>query len=367
MSYTLLKIAAPAVVGALAATLTVGPAPAATAARTTTVTTTRTTTSIPAVSAGPFDVRVAGFNIQSVGVDRTRGEQRPWRQRRGTVISEILGERVDVIGVQEANPSNYFAARVGASKNQMLDLRNGLNAAGGHYALNTTAAVNCVNPLTTYHCRYRYRAASASERILYDTTTLTMVGHGFTRYQAQSGPRGTGGLVWAVLRSKRNGHEFLFTSTHLCPTNRAVRVAQWKQAITSTRRIKGTLPVVSVGDYNTHRMDSVAQTMLPAMRNAGFGDVLNQQYLVNPGRGTRAESLTNAWVNSYNHESRAVSQYSYEDSRRMTGVSIDYVFASNYLRIKAFKLVLRFDPRTLRVAGTLPSDHNLLRATVVLP
>jgi endonuclease/exonuclease/phosphatase family metal-dependent hydrolase len=103
------------------------------------------------------------------------------------------------------------------------------------------------------------------------------------------------------------------------------------------------------------------------MHRAGFGDVLNQQYRVNPSRGVRAEKRINGWINSNNRESRNVRSYSYPSNHAKTGNSIDYIFASNRLRVKEFKLVLNFNSRTLRVTGTIASDHNMLRATVVLP
>jgi endonuclease/exonuclease/phosphatase family metal-dependent hydrolase len=313
------------------------------------------------------DIRAASFNVQSVGVDRTAGARRPWKARRATVIREILQERVDVVGVQELNPSNYFARRVVGASNQMLDLRNGLNRAGGHYALNSTAAANCVNADTNYHCKYRYRAASYSERILYNTRTLSMVTRGFQKYASQD-PRYRGaGLVWAVLRSRADGHQFLFTSTHLDSVNRSRRVAQWKQLIASVRRLKAGMPVISVGDFNTEKFDPVTRTLLPAMKHAGFGDILNQQFHVNPSRGVRAKRRINTWVSSNNHSSRNVRSYGYARARTKIGNSIDYIFASNSLRVKEYKVVLNFDPRTLRVRGTLPSDHNMLRATITLP
>ena len=46
---------------------------------------------------------------------------------------------------------------------------------------------------------------------------------------------------------------------------------------------------------------------------------------------------------------------------------IDYIFASNNLRVPYFKTVSSFDPRNLRVGGRIPSDHNMLRATVMIP
>ena len=354
----LLRATAPVLAGALAVTLAAevpSPATAAPVVR----------AAASAASKG-VDVRVATFNVQSVSVDKRAGNRRPWRDRRGTVISEILSEHVDVIGLQELNPSNVFRRRLVEGSNQMLDLRNGLNRRGGRYALNSNAAANCLNPVSTYHCRPRNRGASSGERILYNTRTMTLVRRGFVRYSRHSNYIKTPGLAYVVLRSKLNGHRFMFTTTHLDPPNRSVRASQWRQLIRAVKRIKGNLPVISVGDFNTQKFDPMTRTYLPAMRRAGFGDVLNQQYRVNPSRGVRAEHRVNAWINSNNRLSRDVRSYGYYGNHSKTGNSIDYIFASNSMRVKEFKVVLNFDPKTLRVRGTLPSDHNMLRATVVI-
>ena len=81
----------------------------------------------PASAASGVDIRVGSFNIQSVSLDGHRGQQRPWKQRRGKIIRQILGERVAVIGLQEANPSKHFRNRLVSGSNQYLDLKNGLN------------------------------------------------------------------------------------------------------------------------------------------------------------------------------------------------------------------------------------------------
>lgn len=338
------------VVTALVATLTtVSPAPAS------------------ADAATPASLRVASFNIQSVAVDQTDGARRPWRQRRAAVVKNIVGEQVDVIGVQEANPSRYWRSRLVDGATQYLDLRNGLNSAGGHYRLTNTYAFNCVNPRTSYHCQYQYRGASYSDRILYDTDTVELVRAGAIHYTAQHPLEQPRGVAWAVLRSKANGSEFLFTTTHLDPRHLDVREAQWRELIADIDRLRGDLPVVAVGDFNTHKFTPLAASMLPAMKAAGYGDVLNQEYTVNPVAEVRAESVTNAWVNSFNHERRDVATYGYEDRRDKYGNNIDWIFATNALEVQNYKVVLDFDPLTLQVRGVLPSDHNMVRAVLTLP
>jgi endonuclease/exonuclease/phosphatase family metal-dependent hydrolase len=123
-------------------------------------------------------------------------------------------------------------------------------------------------------------------------------------------------------------------------------------------------PTVSVGDFNVTKYNRMARTMLPAMRRARIGDVLNQKYRVNPGRHVRARSRVNAWLNTYNRLSRNVRRFGYERARRKIGNGIDYIFASNRLRVLQYKVVCHFNRRTLRVRGILPSDHNMIRATI---
>ena len=320
-----------------------------------------------AAVSGPAALRFGSFNVLSVGLDRWQGEQRPWKVRRATVINQILAEQVHVLGVQETNPSTAFASRLVDGRNQYLDLRNGLNKAGGHYALANAHGYNCVNPDTKYRCRYRARGASNSERILYDTRAVTKLYTGSMQYRRQGAGHAGRYLAWSWFRSKATGHKFLFTTTHLDPAHRDVRRAQWKQMISKVRSIRGGRPVVSVGDFNMQKFDTMAKEMLPAMKNAGFGDVLNQQYATNPARGVRAKRRINGWVNSNNHLTRNVADFAYEDRRDKIGNSIDWIFASNALSVPEYQLVLSYDPRTLQVTGTLPSDHNLIRATINIP
>jgi endonuclease/exonuclease/phosphatase family metal-dependent hydrolase len=215
----------------------------------------------------------------------------------------------------------------------------------------------------------RWRAAAHAERILYNTRTLELVRAGAMQYRAQMSAEVARTrpdfLAWAVLRVRATGTVFLFFTTHL--EGRTTVKPQWQELIAKVNAIRGSRPVVVVGDFNTNKMSPLAATMLPAMRSAGYPDVLNQQYAENPVRDMRAQSRVNAWINSANHESRDVSTYSYANRRDKVGNSIDWIFASAGLPVLQYKLVLSFDPKTLQVQGVLPSDHNMVAATLGLP
>ena len=322
--------------------------------------------SLATTASGTADIRVATFNISSMVLDSTHGPLRPWKERRGRVISEILSEHVDVIGVQEAAPGRSMPHHVVDGANQYLDLRNGLNKAGGHYALTAAAGFNCVNSLTAYHCKKMDRDASNADRILYNTQKLTMVGHNSMAYSHRTARNAHPFLTWARFRVRSNGHEFRFFDTHLDPRNRAVRKAQWQQMIKQIDHLKQGRPVISVGDFNTQKFDPMAASMFPAMKRSGYGEVLNEQYRVNPNRHIRARQRTHAWISSLNHMSRNVRAFSYDDATSKTGNSIDHIFASNSLAVRSYKVVLKYNPSTLTVSGVLPSDHNMVCATIAI-
>ncbi|HVH93713.1 MAG: fibronectin type III domain-containing protein [Nocardioidaceae bacterium] len=322
----------------------------------------------PAASSGPVNVRVGSFNVMTVTGDQTAGNRLPWRRRRATVVNQILGERVDVIGVQEVNQSYSHPERLVDGGTQFLDLRNGLNKAGGRYALTNEYSYNCVNPRSSYKCVYRYRGASGGDRIYYNTSTLDLLSQGAYQYRAHSTMKHS--FAYAVLRVKATGRKFFFANTHLDPPNRYVRMAQWKELIAKVNQLKGSLPVVTVGDFNTQKFDVGVPKlcgMVPAMKANGYGDVLNQTCATNPVVHPRARRSINGWINSLNRYHRDISTYSYENNHAKTGNNIDWIFATNSLPVRVWKMVIDYDPTTLKVQGTIPSDHNMVRATITLP
>jgi endonuclease/exonuclease/phosphatase family metal-dependent hydrolase len=314
------------------------------------------------------NIRAASFNVLTVSADTTSGEQKPWLQRRDTVLAQILGQHPDVLGLQEANQSKTFASRLKDGDTQYRDILNGLNLRGGHYAVTNDVPNNCVKADYSTNCTYQYRGASGDNRILYNTDTLSMVSQGSYYYHHQESG-GTRNLTWAVLQVNASGSQFLFVDTHLIATeaDAAIREQQWRELIAEVNQLKGSLPVIVVGDFNTHKMATLAATMLPLMKSAGYGDVLSQQYQVNPTPNIRARHVVNGWLNSENHFKRDLTIYSYANRRDKTGNNIDWIFASNNLAVPEWETVVDYDPTTLLVNGTIPSDHDMVRATITIP
>ena len=135
----------------------------------------------------PPVLRVGSFNVKSIHHDpKARGAQKTWAERRGAVIADILGERSDVVGVQETHQSYNYADKLKDGRNQYLDLRNGLNKAGGTYELTNAVPHNCVREWTISKCEYQYRGASRNTRILYNTRTVTMLSEGSTSTRSRA-------------------------------------------------------------------------------------------------------------------------------------------------------------------------------------
>jgi len=322
----------------------------------------------PAASAAePVDVRVGTYNIRNVSLDgRATGEARPWRERRAAVVANITGENVDVIGIQEANPSSTFKGQLVAGSNQYKDLRAGLNAAGGSFKLANAYAFNCKKPSTSFRCEPKQRGASQSDRILYNTRTLSLVSQGAMKYDEQARRDSPAYLSWAVLRVNANGALFLFTTTHLEPKNQSIRADQWSQMISKINAISGGLPVVATGDFNTHKHAALAARFLPAMYDNGYGDTLGQRYHEHELASPRARSRMNTWMNSYNHHNRDVRAWSQWTRPERPGNNIDWIFASNHLPVLEYKVVANYDPTTMQLNGVIPSDHNMIRATLAI-
>lgn len=308
------------------------------------------------------NVRAATFNIKNVVFARNPGKN--WKQRRKVIIRQVLRERIGVLGIQEANYGRYLRVGYPDGPTQYLDLVGGLNRAGGHYRVTRPASFNCVNPHTPNKCRYLYRGASSSTRILYDSNRYDELDSGAVRYRKQSQHERY--FVWAKFKVRKSGHRFFFSTTHLTHPNERVRLAQALQSVRLIRKLRDGLPVIATGDYNFNKFHPIAAKMLPKMRNSGFGDVLNQRYLTAKISKPRAERTINAWISSWNGNRTNVRSFALEDARDRVPGSFDWIFASKGLRVKDYEVVVDYDRKTLRVRGMLPSDHNMVRATISL-
>ena len=72
-------------------------------------------------------------------------------------------------------------------------------------------------------------------------------------------------------------------------------------------------------------------------------------------------------MNTANHFDRDVRNWSFWFKQDKPGNNIDWIFASNWLPVIEYKVVVDYDPDTWMVNGVIPSDHNMVRATLRLP
>ena len=305
-------------------------------------------------------VRAGSFNIKNIYFDRRPAKQ--WPRRRAEIVRQVLHNRIGVLGIQEAHTGRggifpkYW--------NQYLDLRAALNRAGGSYQLTVRAAHNCVDAKTPRRCRYLNRGASKAVRILFDASKFKEIRSGSMRYRHQAG--GARYLAWTVLAARSTGQRFLFTTTHLNPNSNRVKRLQWHEMIRMIARLRGNLPVIATGDMNASKYNPVTIEMLPAMRRAGIGDVLNQSYRVARLDKARARTIINAWISSLNRGRMDVATFGHEENHQLGAANLDYVFASNRLTVLQWKTVVNFHRRTLKMRRPVPSDHNLVMAWIRL-
>lgn len=255
--------------------------------------------------------------------------KKDWVRRRGAVASTILGENPDVVGLQEATP-----VHVPGGYRQYADVARLL---GSDWALTTSAG---------------------EARIVYNKARLTLVRDG---YQVLHGSRTLGVqryAPWAVFEQKSTGKKFFYMNTHFLPQEGAkanrLRTSAARQMVAAVKRENtGGLPVIISGDFNTGGMRNSANAIYRTFLGAGYIDPLTKT-----GKLGAAENRVRTQLKTVNKLKRkAPVDY--------TPPLIDQIFVSK-MRVASYEVVAKLDGSG-RFVGTIPSDHNMIRATVYLP
>ena len=303
-----------------------------------------------AAAVGADVVRVGTFNVRSVRAPEFWApNERPWGERRGAVIRDILSQDLHVVCLQEASPSTEYPRQLVHGDNQYLDLRNGLNRAGASFAL-TNADPD----------------ASSGTRILFDTRSLRLVRSGEHAYRLQTEEGKGRHIVWAVLEVRATGTRFFVANTHLGLRETAIQAQQWDELREQVNALSDGLPVIVGGDFQRNRLSQPTAEKIVALKAAGYGDVVGQQAMVKELRDPRPDAMVRGWIDSTNGFDRDVTKHAYETHRDFPGASADWIFASNDLHIRRWTVVVHLDMDRLKLVGTIPSDHNLLVAAVAL-
>ena len=301
-------------------------------------------------------LRVGSYNIQCANC-------RAWTPRRAGVAATIVNSHLDVVGLQEASPAQLK----GSPRSQFEDLAALLSPS--NYRLTDLARFNCQRSTTIKNCRQLDRGASGAVRIAYNRDTVRLISHGSRQLADLPGIGKDRFVTWAVFEHRINGKRFLFSSTHLEPRNDidgsrhfyTIRNAQTRQVVRTIKSKANGLPVIAVGDYNSTKWDVPSNAPYDIMRAAGYVDPL--------GNGYRSTTSTTAAT----VEKRINTQYASYNALRQparrtdgpNGSNPDYIFVSP-MRVLEYATVLSVD-RAGFFTRTPPSDHNLIRATTLLP
>lgn len=287
----------------------------------------------PPVATKPLIVGTYNITCLSCG-----GSEHPWTGRRAAVADTIRKQAPDIFGIQEASTGKVPDRGVP----QFQDL---LDELGGNYALHST--VREVGP----------------NRIVYNRTTIELLRSGGAEIE-NSGDYGRRYVVWALVRQKSTGKQFFFTTTHLDPGpyRNDIRIRQVVALlkIIADNRPAG-VPSIVVGDFNSHKWTPEANAAYDKMLAAGYVDPLGNAYQSKwtaPGATVENRIHTNYY--SYNHFYRSPKRVPYYN-----GLNIDYIFVTP-MRVSEYETVVDVDAAGDFV-GIIPSDHNMLRATVWLP
>lgn len=285
-------------------------------------------------------LRVASYNVLCENCSKGKAS---WATRRGAVVAAIKGQDPDVVGLQEASQG-----RIPGGGTQYQDLVKRLGA--------------------PYQITDGRKGASLAVRIVYNSDRVTLVEKGSAFLPKGKSRRAA---TWAILEQKATGERFFFLSTHLEPTNDKKGSNKYynvrrRQATAVVNLIEKNnpdkLPVIAVGDFNSTKWDTPSNGSYDVMEAAGYSDPLGNGYRTRGSApGAFVENRINTSYASYNMYKRKARNF----PGHVNGSNPDYIFVSP-MRVSEYETVVNVDSSG-RWVGVIPSDHNLIRATVWLP
>ena len=203
---------------------------------------------------------MASYNIKCANCFSGLPEELRWEGRRQAVVDTILGEHLDVVGLQEAGQAWLKDANGKSfSLSQFEDLTNRL---GGSWTLTNANRNNCVKSTTPSSCVYKDQGASQDTKIIYDRSKVELLDQGSKHLPYVDEDDNDRYVAWAQFRQRSTGNRFMFASTHLEPKKDAagetryydLRKRQTEVAVEAVAEHNDDhLPVVFVGDLNSSR------------------------------------------------------------------------------------------------------------------
>jgi hypothetical protein len=121
-------------------------------------------------------------------------------------------------------------------------------------------------------------------------------------------------------------------------------------------------PAFVVGDFNSTRYATPTNAPYDEVVSHGFVDPLGHTYKSTKiSSKATAEKRIRAHYNSHNNFIRTVPHFSSNEN----GSNMDYIFTTA-MRTLEWETVLDLDSSG-KLKGTIPSDHNMIVAKVLLP
>lgn len=322
------------------------------------------------VAPGPSPLRIATYNVHCANCFAGLANELTWYQRRDSVVSTVLTQAPDVIGFQEAS-QGWLKDGNGKPLSDLAQFEDLVQRLGNPYKLTNPHRNNCVKSTTPTKCVYSNRGASQGVKIVYNSAVLRLVNQGSLQLSQISKSDNERYLAWAILEVKQTGHRFFFGDTHLEPTKDAsgdssyfnLRVAQTKEILAEVaKRNPAKLPTLIVGDFNSHKWTPPSNGPYDTMRSAGYVDPLGNSYRsTRTTSGATAARRIRANFSSYNGFARKAPSFGY-----LNGTYLDYIWTSSGVTVEEWETVVNVDAEGSFV-GVIPSDHNMLRADVLLP
>jgi len=298
-------------------------------------------------------LQVASYNIRN-GTKSTDTGNRSWAVRRNLVVKQIKGNKLDVVGLQEAEYT-YLVGADGAWKHQYQDL---VEVLGGSWRI--TCATE-ENPNCDKSNNY-----TAGTRLIYNSETVSLRQAGIYGLSTRSGDVRRF-LVWGIFTQKSTGRDFFFANTHLddakTDAGYSYRVTQAKQVLAqiAANNPKG-LPVILTGDMNSHKWRKPNNAPYKLYVAAGLVDPIGNTDFSRTAVKPTAEVRIRTEFDSWNNFGAKPDQHGW-----VNGINVDYVWVSKSVTTLEFETMVNISDATLKFVGPVPSDHNMLRASVLIP
>jgi endonuclease/exonuclease/phosphatase family metal-dependent hydrolase len=321
------------------------------------------TTKTPA-DRGAVALNVASFNVRNGLIDPGAGQ--PWSVRRTLVAGSILAQQIDVAGLQEAE---YSYLPNGEHQYQdLLDL------------LGPSWKITCGtddNPYCDHMSNY-----SAGTRIVYNSEKVSLERSGLAQLTTSAGDTTRRFVVWAVFVQKATERRFFFADTHLVNNKdggtynaKTKKCSAGGDTWFQLRKLQATqvmatinanntegLPVLLTGDMNSHRWRCPGNAPYQVYAGAGLVDPLgNPDFSTVPIRPTTEVRIHSEFDTPNLYLSKPVIH------NTINGHHVDYVWVSKQITTLDYEIVVNINNLTLSYVGTHPSDHNMVRATVLIP